>query len=573
GYRTVGIARDIPALPSRVITDSQGRAFVDALIKTDGSLDGIEDQGVAIQSVVGDIAAARVPVDSLEALVSLPNVEFIQKARSYTPLNDISIPAIGASAVHDTGVDGSGVIVGIIDTGVDFRHPDFIKEDGTTRIRFICDQTDPAQAGDNTCPGAPDPDNPGVPGTLWDAEQINATLEGGNIVRQRDENGHGTHVLGSAAGGDSVYRGVAPGADLIVVKTDFMDNNIISALDFIDQKATDLGLPYVVNMSLGSQVGPHDGTDLLSQAINSMVGPGIPGKAVVVAAGNDGGRNVHASADLSDGSSSIAFSMNSVFFEVIDIWYDGAESFSFSINDPNGDPVLLDGSLGPGESSPFDDNPADDKIPFHCHEQSNTCLRIDHSLPLAANGDIEILVMFISPGLACDPEVDPTCPTGPMGIGTWTLNFTDSVPSNGVLDAWCGFFCEFSEQHGDDSMTVSEPGVAQRAITAGAFTTRLCWDTQNSPPSECYPSPSPTLDELAEFSSRGPTRSGLLKPDIAAPGQGVVSTLSSDSGFVLLCGGPPGATTPDGGHVLCQGTSMATAHVIGAAALMLSVDP
>ncbi|MCI0439064.1 MAG: hypothetical protein L0177_08020, partial [Chloroflexi bacterium] len=167
GYRTVGIARDIPALPSRVITDAQGRAFVDALIKTNGFLDGIEDQGVAIQSVVGDIAAARVPVDSLGALVSLPNVEFIQKARSYTPLNDISIPAIGASAVHDTGVDGSGVIVGIIDTGVDYTHPDFRNpDDGTTRIKFICDQTDPAQPGDNTCPGTPDPDNPAVPGTL-----------------------------------------------------------------------------------------------------------------------------------------------------------------------------------------------------------------------------------------------------------------------------------------------------------------------------------------------------------------------------------------------------------------------
>ncbi len=578
GYRIVEIGRDIPALPSRVITDAQGRAFVDALIKTNGFLDGIEDQGVAIQSVVGDIAAARVPVDSLGALVSLPNVEFIQKARSYKPLNDISIPATGASAVHDTGVDGSGVIVGIIDTGVDYTHPDFRNpDDGTTRIKFICDQTDPAQPGDNTCPGTPDPDNPAVPGTLWTEDQINAALLGGGGVRQTDTNGHGTHVLGSAAGGDSVYRGVAPGADLIVVKTDFMDNNIMSALDFIDQKAEVLGMPYVVNMSLGSQLGPHDGTDLLSKAINSMVGPGMPGKAIVVAAGNDGGRNVHASADLSDGSEPIVVSVAPVLFEAIDIWYDGGESFSVGINDPSGAQVPLEtanGLLAPGESSPFDDKPDDDDIPFHCDEQSNTCFRIDHSLPLAANGDIEILVMFLSLGLTCDPGIGPTCgPIGPMGTGTWTLNLTGNVVSNGILDAWCGFFCEFGEPHGDDVMTISEPGVAQNAITAGAFTTRVCWDTQNSPPPECYPSPSPALDELAGFSSRGPTRSGLLKPDIAAPGQGVVSTRSSDSSFAAVCGGPPGATTSGGGHVLCQGTSMATAHVTGAVALMLSVDP
>ena len=180
---------------------------VRALLKTDGSFDGLAELGVTIQSTVGNVSAVRIPVDALAALTNLPNVEFIEAARKLSLTNDISVPSTGATAFHDAGLDGSGAVVAVIDTGVDFTHQDFRNPDGTTRIKYICDQTAPPLPGDNTCPG----DGTSNGGTLWTEAQINAALTGSGTVRQQDTNGHGTHVLGTAAGDDATFGGMAAG--------------------------------------------------------------------------------------------------------------------------------------------------------------------------------------------------------------------------------------------------------------------------------------------------------------------------------------------------------------------------
>ena len=166
------------------------RSAIRALIKTDGSLDGLDELGVEIQSVVGSVVAVSIPSDSLLQLTSLSNVEYIEAAHKLSLSNDISVPTTGAPGFHDSDIDGSGVIVAVIDSGVDFTHDDFRNSDGTTRIKFICDQTDPPQGGDNTCPGNGTFDG----GTLWTESQINAALTGSGTVRQVDDNGHGTSL-------------------------------------------------------------------------------------------------------------------------------------------------------------------------------------------------------------------------------------------------------------------------------------------------------------------------------------------------------------------------------------------
>ena len=181
---------------------------------------------------------------------------YIESARNLSPVNDLGVPATGASSFRTrTGTDGSGAIVGVIDSGVDFTHNDFRNSDGTTRILFICDQTDAPQVSDQTCPG----DGSTSGGTLWIEAQINAALLSQGSIRQTDSVGHGTHVLGSAAGNDSTFGGMVPGADIIFVKAGnagFKTTNLLSALDFIDQQATALGKPFVINMSLGGHIGP-----------------------------------------------------------------------------------------------------------------------------------------------------------------------------------------------------------------------------------------------------------------------------------------------------------------------------
>ncbi len=219
--------------------------------------------GVQPRTVTQEFFTAEATLDQISRLSKLGSVRRVTLAKKYKPLLDLSVPEIHADQLQNgkyngTSYTGKHVILGFIDTGIDWTHLDFRTTDSTkkSRVLWIWDQT--------TTGGSP---SPFTYGTGYTQAQINAELgiTPPNIVKEVDDDGHGTHVAGIAAGNGSssisAYIGVAPQADIVFVKTTFFDTDIIDGITYIVKKAAAAGEPFVINLSLGSQQGAHDGTD------------------------------------------------------------------------------------------------------------------------------------------------------------------------------------------------------------------------------------------------------------------------------------------------------------------------
>ncbi|MBC8449967.1 MAG: S8 family serine peptidase [Chloroflexi bacterium] len=635
------------------------------LIQTTDDARELRARGIPVPATIGDVATAYLPFSRLDEVASLPSVVFIAASQLLQPTNDVSVPETQAPQVwSDLGSRGAGVVVGVIDSGIDPFHPDFIRSDGTTRIRYLLDFSDP---GDPDSDGDLDgPDFAG--GTMYSEAQINAALaspgyfhasadtpksipdnsasgvtsqiavaenvtisavavelyvthphvgdlkvtltcpsgnkttlrsrsggdrydligtftttacngqsmqgnwrltvsdhawgNSGTLVfwnlhlnrslRMTDQVGHGTHVAGSAAGNGratggglpaGTFKGMAPQAQLIAVRVArdyigaFSSSDVVNALAFIDQKAHELGLPYVANMSLTGHLGPHDGTSLHEQAIDDLVGAGKRGKAVVVAAGNEGDEHIHASGTVpQNGTNELCFQNPSVTLALMDVWYPGSDTLGIGFRDPTG------AGLDPVPISPGDDG---------CYASGSNVICVESSANDPYNGDKEIFLLVY----AAIP-------------GQWRFILHGDAVTSGHFDAWIQG-TEFS-CHVDDRLRVGMPGTARQAITVGAYTTKNQWTDANG----ALRSVQATVGDRAAFSSDGPTRDGRRKPDISAPGQMICSALSSQSPV-----GGYGAMYPsaayvcqDGRHGLAAGTSMAAPHVTGAVALLLSLN-
>lgn len=178
-------------------------------------------RGFPIQAQIGNIVTSKIPLRRLPALSQLASVERVESSSIQRIMShDISVPETKAvTARQSFNLTGKGAIVAILDTGIDWRHPDFRKPDGKTRIKFLWDQFDKT---------GPEPKEVrGGGGTEYTEDQINAALAGAGTVNSFDRNGHGTHVAGSAAGNGratgggfptGTFTGMAPEADLIIVK-------------------------------------------------------------------------------------------------------------------------------------------------------------------------------------------------------------------------------------------------------------------------------------------------------------------------------------------------------------------
>ncbi|CAN5888584.1 hypothetical protein BH23GEM9_BH23GEM9_01120 [soil metagenome] len=552
--------------------DATGRIRLGAFIEvtSPAAIAELRSLGVAIGSVTGDIVTARIPLDVLGRVVELP-IRRIQAARMLSILHDSSMVAIGAHLVRQRtgsgweGSTGAGVIVGVIDTGLDILHPDFHDEDGNTRVLALWDQT----FGASPPPGF-------LYGFRCTREMIQVVISVGNpgACPTQDLNGHGTHVAGTAAGdgsaGDTPFRyaGVAPEADLLIVKAGsiaFAEDQVVDGLVWMRDEARARGQAAVVNLSLGTQVGPHDGSTFLERLIDLLVDPGF---IVVLASGNDGAnrnstppatappRLIHARVQPSAGQTTeLRFQVtpytpnanrcDGVLIE-LNVWYDVRDRVEITVVRPNGTALT---------------------VPAGATSRSND-----------PQGRIEI---FNAGPLQAYPttaeayiQLNGCSPSGVPAAGSWRIQLRPE-PATAVTGVPIDVYLQtvvlgvggtaYGTTGFDNRFLVGSPGSARRGIAVGAFVTRTCWPALTAP-TVCYSS-SPEVGDLAPFSSAGPTRDGRIKPDITAPGMGVMSALSRHTSA------PPGRVAPGGRHWILEGTSMAAPHVAGSVALMLEHRP
>ncbi|MBI2346965.1 MAG: S8 family serine peptidase [Deltaproteobacteria bacterium] len=564
-----------------------GTPIADALIKATDPAELtkiIEQWGGRVRTVAGAILTADLPVAYLRDLAALDLVVYIEAAKPMRAKLDASRAVVNIDDVQNgTGLSqaykGSGVIVGVVDSGIDCQHADFKDASGSTRILAYWDQV---------LSGSGVAEISGSSGK----EYTSAALSDGtcaNSPDDKDQGAHGTHVAGILASKHGTYTGVAPEAQIVAVRYGSQDadsggslsTTIVDAVNYIFRKAQSKSpkMPVVANLSIGTSIGAHDDTSLFEQGLNALLKSGSDekqGRAIVGAAGNENFRSsdseaasfggIHATIDQTGASKAFDFFLrsNGALPALVDIWLTATSSCS----------IQLDAYPKSSKTTPVIDMTAVEKD-GSTGSNSNTDTKLQLSLDFTdsnnANNGKQHAVARIS-------QVDGSSVTATqysfdlIFLGTcsgdaWLYPDQTSLLSFRKASALpvSSNTRGYTYVDGDSNKTMTIPATASGVIAVGSFVGRCAWtDVNGTSHNQCSVSEGfgGTLGGISTFSSLGPTADGRIKPDITAPGEPIISTLASNYD-------PGSSSKGDPTHQKLAGTSQAAPHVAGTVALML----
>lgn len=559
-----------------VLNKTNGIEYLSAFVKVSNAIDETQFNklGVIVGTKAGNIWTVRIPKYNMVAFIKLSGIEYIEldrpvrqlmdSARYYTHVDSVT-NGIGLNMPYT----GKGVVVGISDNGFDYTHPAFYDTTySLSRIKRVWIQS---LSG-----------NPPA-GYSYGAEFTDTTSILNRKYDDTKQGSHGNMVASIAAGSgmgsknNRLYRGVAYEADLVMVTgpTTYLDwramnmTTLIDGFNYTFKYAQSVGKPAVINVSLGSLVGPRDGTSLFSQACDNLTGPG---KILVFAAMNLGGTKVHVKKSFTPTDTVLSTLIpnltvdNGLHKNYIDIWGDSLKSFCLKFA------MYKNGSVINSSAVYCLDNSVKDF--FLIGSDNDTC--------------------YIT--LTTKQQENNKKPHATFEIYTKTKDtlMLSAIATNGDVHMWQEYFDTSWNTYygaflgngtglidGDDHFTIGEVNCIKSAITVGASVSKMYWKTVNNV--TLYNPTYTSHGTLAPYSSHGPDINGRMKPDITAPG-GMIAGATSSYDPVFLPGGPRYSSFVVSKYVsplnnrtyyygIGQGTSFASPVVSGIVALMLQVNP
>ena len=523
----------------------------------------------------GDISAIRIPISKVNALAASDAVTWIEDNNlKLQPLNDAAIISTKVNLVHQgiglpQGYDGTDVVVGIIDEGIYAAHHDFRDPfTNDTRIKYLWDQS--LVVSDTAV--IPQPYNYGM-------EYVGNEIDT-STLHHDGPSGHGTHVAGIAVGNGSTvnnYKGMAPNADIIIVKMDLNvpDNQFLSSLvdgvKYIFDKAEEMGKPAVINISLGTYYGSHDGRDIQARAIENLISETTTfGHVVVASAGNAGTAPIHLGYDVTNDTAFTWFQFQSqyIYFEM---WADSADfqNVQFSVGCD-----MVKPRYEQRASLPFTN------VTPYLNQQITEPL---YSPAGGRMGNIVHAAQYVNGAYQVQFAIFPDSNVVVNGPDTTKYYWRLMTKGSGHFDCWnvidmvhsglpdSTVYPSITQYKAPDlnQTIVSSFQCNDKVITVGSYDNRNSYANANF---------TQTIDttvhpgQLSLLSSHGPTRDGRIKPDITAPG---VWVLSAGPNYVIngLLANEPMKVAAGGQHFRSSGTSMSGPMVAGMCALYLQRFP